>query len=185
MIVILVADHAASTCPGVRLVFAWCSPGVRLVLVFAWCSPGTCLDSYTCPGVRPIGVGEVLRRIIGKAVMRIIGRDLQQAAGSSQLCAGQMGGCEAAVHAMKQIFDLPEVDGVLLVDAKNAFNELNHQVTLRNVEVLCPSLAPILINTYRIDVFFCLLEVVLSFLVKGLPRVILSLWLCTLSVLCP
>ena len=40
------------------------------------------------PGVRPIGVGEVLRRIIGKAVMRIIGCDLQQAAGSSQLCAG-------------------------------------------------------------------------------------------------
>ena len=99
------------------------------------------LDKH--PGVRPIGVGEVLRRIIGKAVMRIIGRDLQQAAGSSQLCAGQMGGCEAAVHAMKQIFDLPEVDGVLLVDAKNAFNELNRQVTLRNVEVLCPSLAPI------------------------------------------
>ena len=103
------------------------------------------LDKH--PGVRPIGVGEVLRRIIGKAVMRIIGRDLQQAAGSSQLCAGQMGGCEAAVHAMKQIFDLPEVDGVLLVDAKNAFNELNRQVTLRNVEALCPSLAPILIYT--------------------------------------
>ena len=57
------------------------------------------------PGVRPIGVGEVLRRIIGKTVMRITGHDLQQVAGSSQLCAGQMGGCEAAVHAMKQIFD--------------------------------------------------------------------------------
>jgi len=54
--------------------------------------------------------------------MRIVGHDLQQAAGSSQLCAGQMGGCEAAVHAMKQIFNLHEVDGVL-VDAKNAFNE--------------------------------------------------------------
>ena len=46
-----------------------------------------------------------------------------------------------------------KVDGVLLVDAKNAFNELNRQVTLRKVEVLCPSLAPILINTYRTDAF--------------------------------
>ena len=54
---------------------------------------------------------------------------------------------------MKQIFDLPEGDGVLLVDAKNAFNELNRQVALRNIEVLCPSLAPILINTYRTDAF--------------------------------
>ena len=89
------------------------------------------LDKH--PGVRLIGVEEVVQRIIGKAVMTIIGCDLQQAAGSSQLCAGQMGGCEAAAHAMKQIFDLPEVDGVLLVNAKNAFNELNHQVTLQNV----------------------------------------------------
>ena len=33
------------------------------------------------PGVRPIGVGEVLRRIVGKAVMRIARQDLQCAAG--------------------------------------------------------------------------------------------------------
>ena len=75
------------------------------------------------PGVCPIGVGEVLRRIVGKAVMRVARQDLQYAAGSSQLCAGQIGGCEAAVHAMKQVFALPSVDGVLLVDATNAFNE--------------------------------------------------------------
>ena len=56
------------------------------------------------PGVRPIGVGEVLHRIVGRAVMRIARQDLLYAAGSSQLCAGQIGGCEAAVHAMKQIF---------------------------------------------------------------------------------
>ena len=55
------------------------------------------------------------------------------------------------MHAMKQIFALPDVNGVLLVDAKITFNELNHPVTLRNVEVLCPSLAPILINTDASD----------------------------------
>ena len=103
------------------------------------------------PGVRPIGVGEVLRRIVGRAVMRIARQDLLYAAGSSQLCAGQIRGCEAAVHAMKQIFSSPSVDGVLLVDATNAFNELNRQVTLRNVEAVCPVLAPILVNTYRQD----------------------------------
>ena len=57
-------------------------------------------------GVRPFGVGEVLWRIVGKAVMRIARQNLQCAAGSSQLCAGQIGGCEAAVHAVKQIFCL-------------------------------------------------------------------------------
>ena len=84
--------------------------------------------------------------------MRTASQDLQCVAGSFQLCASQIGGCEAAVHAMKQIFALPSVGGVLLVDATNAFNELNHQVTLRNVEVVCPVLAPILANTYQQDV---------------------------------
>ena len=57
-----------------------------------------------CPGVRPIGVGEVPRCIIAKAILRILKKDIEDAAGSLQLCAGQDGGCEAAVHAMKQIF---------------------------------------------------------------------------------
>ena len=88
------------------------------------------------PGVCPIGVSEVLHRIVRRAVMRIARQDLLYAAGSSQLCAGQIGSCEAAVHAIKQFFS--SVDGVLRVDATNAFNELNHQVTLRNVEAVCP-----------------------------------------------
>ena len=57
-----------------------------------------------CPGLRPIGVGEVGRRIIGKAVMKIVKYDLQEAVGATQLCTGQEAGCEAAVHAMEQIF---------------------------------------------------------------------------------
>ena len=57
-----------------------------------------------CPGVRPVGIGEVVRRIIGKAVMRTVKHDLQDAVGTIQLCAGQVAGCEAAVHAMRHIF---------------------------------------------------------------------------------
>ena len=57
------------------------------------------------PGVRPIGIGEVVRRIIGKAVMKLVNYDLQEAVGSLQLCAGQDAGCEAAVNAMSKIFE--------------------------------------------------------------------------------
>ena len=39
--------------------------------------------------VRPIGVGEVLRRIIGKCVMNIAKKDVVEASRSLQLCAGQ------------------------------------------------------------------------------------------------
>ena len=101
------------------------------------------------PGVRPIGVGEVLRRIVGKAVLVVVGPDVQSAAGSLQLCAGQTCGIEAAVHAMRDIFQQDSSEAVLLVDAKNAFNTLNRQVALRNISVLCPAISRILINTYR------------------------------------
>ena len=77
------------------------------------------------PGVRPIGVGEVLRRIIGKSIMSVIKPEVVESAGSLQLCAGQPAGCEAAIHAMTKIFGEEETDGLLLVDASNAFNSLN------------------------------------------------------------
>ena len=34
-----------------------------------------------CPGVRPIGVGETARRIIGRAIAKAISDDIQEAAG--------------------------------------------------------------------------------------------------------
>ena len=98
-----------------------------------------------CPGIRPIGIGETVRRIIGKAILYVIGQDIQDAAGSSQLCAGQESGCEAAVHAMCQIFQEKDTEAVLAI---NAFNCLNRQSTLLNIRTLCPSFANVLINTY-------------------------------------
>ena len=38
--------------------------------------------------VRPIGVGEVLRRILAKCVMNVAKEDVAHASGSLQLCAG-------------------------------------------------------------------------------------------------
>ena len=90
------------------------------------------------PGLRPIGVGEVLRRIVGKVVMKVFRPDIQKAAGSLQVCAGQSGGCEAAVHAMRDIFEEDDCDAVLLVDAANAFNSINRGAMLENILRLCP-----------------------------------------------
>ena len=78
-------------------------------------------------GIRPIGVGEVLRRIIGRCVMRVTKQDVMKAAGNLQLCAGQQAGAEAAIHAMQDIYNDEECEAVLLVDASNAFNTLNRK----------------------------------------------------------
>ena len=90
------------------------------------------------PGLRPIGVGEVLRRIAGKVIMNVIKGDIQEAAGSIQVCAGQPGGCEAAIHAMRSIYEDTETDAVLLIDAANAFNAINRKAMLENIRRLCP-----------------------------------------------
>ena len=72
--------------------------------------------------------------------------------GALQLCAGHESGCEAAVHALKSIYNSTETDAILTVDATNAFNSLNREVALRNVMQVCPPLATALINTYRSNI---------------------------------
>ena len=61
----------------------------------------SCLRAFTAcrlipldknPGVRPIGVCETVRRIIGKAIMSIVSQDVRLAAGPLQVCAGQPAG---------------------------------------------------------------------------------------------
>jgi len=101
------------------------------------------------PGCRPIGIGEVLRRIIGKAIMNVVGDDVRQAVGNLQVCAGQQAGCEAAIHAMRNIYEEPDCQAVLMVDATNAFNNINRKATIHNIEVKCPSLAQYIKNTYN------------------------------------
>ena len=100
------------------------------------------------PGVRPIGICEVARRIIGKAILTVIGGDIQQTVGTLQLCAGQAAGIETAIHAMRHIYEDDNTEALLLVNAENTFNILNQKVALHNIRVLCPVMSIILQNTY-------------------------------------
>ena len=68
----------------------------------------------------------------------------QDAVGAIPLCAGQDAGCEAAVNAMEHVFAEEDTEAMILVDATNAFNRLNRQVTRLNCGAVCPSLSHIL-----------------------------------------
>jgi len=46
----------------------------------------------------------VSRRLIAKTILRVVKPDVLEAAGCLQLCASQRGDCEAAIHAMREIF---------------------------------------------------------------------------------
>ena len=99
-------------------------------------------------GTRPIGIGECLRRVITKAIVKTIKSEIKSAAGKVQLAAGQLGGVEAAVHALRDKFETDDCEGVLLLDAANAFNNLNRKMALRNTTFYCPNLSTFLMNIY-------------------------------------
>ena len=116
------------------------------------------IESYTScrlipldknPGIRPIGVKEVLRRIIGKTISIFLKEEIKQAPGPLQLCAGHSAGAEAAIQAMSQVFEEEGTDGVLLIDTSNAFNQMKRAVAMHNIQITCKELSMYIINTYR------------------------------------
>ena len=99
-------------------------------------------------GLRPIGVGEILRRITGKITVSVVKKEVISSTVSLQVCAGQEAGSEAAIHAMEKIFKEESTEAVLLVDAANAFNSINRKVFLHNISILCPAISTFVPNCY-------------------------------------
>ena len=87
-----------------------------------------------------------------KTILNVIGPDVLEVAGSSQLSTGQLGGCEAAVYAIRELFSSCEGEAALLVDASNAFNSIIRQNIFQNILNLFPASATIVINCYHINV---------------------------------
>ena len=92
------------------------------------------------PDVRPIGVGEVLRRVIGKAILTVLKSDIPNVTGYQQLCSGLESGCESAVHAVDTTHEF------IQTDASNAFNLINRTLLLHNLKILCPEIATYINN---------------------------------------
>ena len=66
------------------------------------------------PGLRPIGVGEVLRRLMGKVMMNTISEDVTTASSDAQMC-GRSSGSEAAIHAMRRMFQHENSDTIIII----------------------------------------------------------------------
>jgi hypothetical protein len=105
-----------------------------------------------CPGVRPIGIGETWRRLAAKATLLSSGREAKELCGIDQLCAGLEAGIEGGIHAIDELWRQHEEEeewGFLLVDASNAFNELNRTSMLWTIRHEWPSGARFAFNCYR------------------------------------
>lgn len=92
-------------------------------------------------GCRPIWIGEVLRRTIGKAVLEVMKDEVRKAVGNLQVYASQQAGCEAAIHSVRRMFEDPACVAVLMVDAYNGFNNINRATAPHIINRKCPSFA--------------------------------------------
>ena len=73
--------------------------------------------------------------------------------GTNQLCPGLQCGIEGAINAMIELFDSNCLNSsgwrVLLIDASNVVNSLNHIAMLMHVRKLWPRCTQFIFNTYR------------------------------------
>ena len=61
------------------------------------------------PGTRPVGIGEIYRRLWAKCLLKAIGSQATAACGNYNLCAGLQAGIEGAIHAIRSVFHDPSI----------------------------------------------------------------------------
>ena len=141
------------------------------------------------PGVCPIGIGKIFCRLFAKCILFCTGTDATSECGNFNLCVGLDAGIEGAAHAMAKfecavnnnknkdhhvqaatstaksnmpMGDNPNTDNreaMILVDARNRFNEINCVVLLWTVQFLWASGARFAFNCYihyAILIFCCI-----------------------------
>ena len=104
--------------------------------------------------LRPVAVGETLRRLCSKVCVDLMGSSVRSILEPVQVGVQTKFGCEAVVHATRQCTHTfrDDPDRVLaLVDLSNAFNCVSRGAVLTAVRTHFPWLAPWADTCYRYD----------------------------------
>ena len=96
-------------------------------------------------GVRPIAVGETLRRLVAAIALSRITEKVKQHVGPHQVGVCTKGGAEATIHAVRdlvnQLGHKPDV-ALLQIDLNNAFNRVSRRAFIRETTKHFPELTP-------------------------------------------
>ena len=108
-----------------------------------------CAFNKVTGGVRPIAVGLTLRRMTTKALIKPGSETIGEYLRPHQLGYGTKGGCEAAVHSVRQLVDHSSERLVFIkLDIKNAFNSIQRSHILHEVSTNMPNLYKFFYSAY-------------------------------------
>ena len=100
-----------------------------------FCGARLCALTKKGGGVRPIAIGNTIRRLMAKIASLYVGEKAGNLLRPVQLGYGTQQGCEAGVHAARHFLETAEgfnsSYAFLKIDFKNAFNSINRSVFLR------------------------------------------------------
>ena len=85
-----------------------------------------------CPDVRSIGIGDIMIRLVCKILLIVAGKEATRSCGMDQLCSGLEAGIKGGIYHTRSMWDAHVDDdqpwGILMIDARNAFNEGNRKM---------------------------------------------------------
>ncbi len=105
-------------------------------------------------GLRPIAVGECLRRLVGKCLAHSASAQARERLEPLQVGVGTPGGAEAVIHVVRNWCSRHHADPnrvLLKVDVENAFNSVDRQAILEAVREFSAALVPWADFTYAND----------------------------------
>eukprot|EP00168_Porphyra_purpurea_P007278 TRINITY_DN1905_c0_g1_i1.p1 TRINITY_DN1905_c0_g1~~TRINITY_DN1905_c0_g1_i1.p1 ORF type:complete len:559 (+),score=61.63 TRINITY_DN1905_c0_g1_i1:580-2256(+) len=83
------------------------------------------VDEAGVPGLRPIGMPETLRKLVGSALMAAVMPAARRFLTPLQRAIGTSGACEVLIHEVDALMALHPEWGVLQLDFTNAFNRIS------------------------------------------------------------
>ena len=109
----------------------------------AFCSATLTALNKKITGLRPIAVGEIIRRLVAKCISKEAATEAVELFVSKQLIVAVKGGAESKMHASKITLERMKrvkSGGILQIDSRNAFNSIKRGNLLGSTKVLMPSI---------------------------------------------
>ena len=131
-----------------RLVNAMSKGAVPAVVSPHLCGARLIAANKKTGGLRPIAVGNILRRLTSKLIARGVSDRMAPLLSPHQAGVCIKGGCEAVIHTVREAVVKNPDKWVLQVDLENAFNRVSRNHVLSEVANLLPDCLPWAVTCY-------------------------------------